>query len=253
MRLKQRINEESNLDKLVDVLYSVIGDCQPFLKELGTVKPPQFLYSGRKTEDPWFEKDVRTDRRPTDTFIELHKDLDEAFNKKFGWKPRSNGLFCTGYLNDATDYGTAYTIFPKGPFKIIWSRSIGDLYLRLSDMTTGMSTSAKHENGIFKIFLDNTTYSNKYNKVPLTPEQIKEKVHEEYHKYINGIVGEYRDDKIMHAIGSHSEIMLNCKSYYAIKWHLYNNELRDFFKHYKNNYNMSKDEIRYIIAYNGEQ
>ena len=73
----------------------------------------------------------------------------------------------------------------------------------------------------------------------------------EYYKYLSGVVGEYRDDKIMHAIESHNEIMLNCKSYHAINWHLYYMELREFFKNYNNNYKLSKDEIRHTIAYRG--
>jgi len=248
MRLKQRINEESMLDRLVDALYGVINDCQPFLKEMAKIKPPQFMYSGRKSNNAWFDRDVRVDRRPIDMFPEIHKDLDDAFNKKFGWKPRSGGLFVTGSRDDAEEYGEPYVIFPKGPFRIIWSRGIGDLYIKLSDMTAGMRTNTKHENGILKIFLDRIKRTNELNDYPWTPEQIEDKAYEEYHKHINGIVGEYRSDKIMDAIGSHNEIMLNCKSYYAIKWHLYNNELRSFFKFYDNKYDLTKDQIRSIIV-----
>jgi len=249
MRLKQHINEDSMLDRLVDALHAVINNCQPFLKELGTVNPPQFLYSGRKSLTGWFEKDVRIDRRPMDTFWMIHRDLDDTFHKKFGWKPRSNGLFCTGSLNDAESYGTAYVIFPKGPFKIIWSRDIGDLYIKLQD--TAVGKGIKSSNGLKQVFIQEFEYQNKLNNYPWSPEQVQDKVLERYYSYLTGIVGEYRDDKIMNAIGSHNEIMLNCKSYYAIRWHLYHNELRDFFKLYDNKYNLTKDQIRSIIV-NGE-
>ena len=101
MRLQYHINEESNLDMLVDAIYGVINDCQPFLKEMATVNPPQFMFSGRDTKGSWFEKDVRTDRKSKDMFPEIQKDFDDAFNKKFGWKPRINGLFSTGNIYDA--------------------------------------------------------------------------------------------------------------------------------------------------------
>jgi hypothetical protein len=251
MRLKQHINENSELDKLVDALHGVINNCQPFLKELGTVNPPQFLYSGRKSNDSWFEKDVRSDRKPTDLFPEIHKDFDDAFNERFGWRARSNGLFCTGYMHDAEEYGAVYVIFPKGPFKVIWSDNIGDLYIKLQDTVSDILGGVKRVNGLKKSFTQEFEYANTLNGYQWSPEQIQDKVHDRYEKFIDDIVDQYRGNNIMKAITSNVEIMLNCKSYYAIRWHLYHNELRDFFKLYDNKYNLTKDQIRSIIV-NGE-
>jgi len=244
MRLKQHINEETMLDRLVDALFSVINNCQPFLKELGTVNPPQFLYSGRKSNDSWFEKDIRSDRKPTDLFSEIHKSFDDVFNERFGWRARSNGLFCTGYMGDAKEYGTVYTIFPKGPFKIIWSDNIGDLYIKLQD-TMG---NVKRFNGIKDKFKQELEYESDLNHLNWQPKDIEKMVQQKYDEFIDNTVDRYRGNNIMKAITSNVEIMLNCKSYYAIKWDLYHTELRSFFKLYDNKYNLTKDQIRSIIV-----
>jgi hypothetical protein len=247
VRLQQHINEESLFDDIVDAFYNIINNCQPFLKEMGTVKPPQFLYSGRKSNLGWFTKDVRSDRKPLDMFVDIYKSFDDAFNKKFGWRARSNGLFCVGRMESAEEYAEPYVIFPKGHFKIIWSDDIDDLYMKLSN---DISFSVKRSNGIKKLFTQEIEYENKLNKSPWSPKQVQEKIDERYNKFINDIVDMYQDDNIMKAIDSQKEIMLNCKSYYAVKWNLYYIELRSFFKNYNNNYNLSKEEIGHIVAYN---
>lgn len=74
----------------------------------------------------------RSNRRPTDTPSKIQEDLDDEFESSFGWRARSEGVFCTGSISTARSYnrptGTAYVIFPKNGFKYIWSPEYKDLF-----------------------------------------------------------------------------------------------------------------------------
>jgi hypothetical protein len=80
------------------------------------------------------KKKVRKDRKPKDMDIKTHKELNKLFHKKFGWKVRSEGLFCTGNINEAGGYGYEFLVFPIGEFKYVWSPEIRDLYSFIEEM-----------------------------------------------------------------------------------------------------------------------
>lgn len=71
----------------------------------------------------------RADRKPKDTNPIIHKFVDDFFEERVGWRPRSEGIFCTPRYHEATSYGhNAYIVFPKDGFKYLWSPNIEDLY-----------------------------------------------------------------------------------------------------------------------------
>jgi len=64
----------------------------------------------------------------------IHKALDIMFNKYYGWKARSNSIFCTGLRSDASEYGErVYLIFPVGKYKYLYNPYIPDLYIELNN------------------------------------------------------------------------------------------------------------------------
>ena len=65
--------------------------------------------------------------------MELHKAFDKAAKKKFGWKPRSEGMFCVGNKEVAKYYGLAYSVWPIGTFKFIWSDEVDDFFNEYED------------------------------------------------------------------------------------------------------------------------
>lgn len=69
----------------------------------------------------------RKRRNPKDTDKETQKILDNLFNQRFGWKPRSHGIFAAG-IESASYYGTPHGFFPVNGFDYIWSPKIDDLY-----------------------------------------------------------------------------------------------------------------------------
>jgi hypothetical protein len=82
--------------------------------------------------DNILKMDVRKDRQPKDMSLDMQRIFDHMFFKKFGWKPRSEGVFAlpqSEILDDATyNYGKQFIFFPIGIYKYIWSSRIIDLY-----------------------------------------------------------------------------------------------------------------------------
>ena len=127
MRLTQYINESMLNDNRVDkFIKDVKGDCKPFLSTVKNCKR-RILYRGYngKLID---KKTVRKDRKPKDTPIKFHKNVDEIFFKKWGWRPRSGGLFVTGSVRFSSLYGPKGIVFPVGKFKFLWNPNVHDLY-----------------------------------------------------------------------------------------------------------------------------
>jgi len=104
----------------------ITRDCKPFLKNVGS--QPMYrgikrrFISGLTTEVP------RNDRVPLDSNPLAHEDLDKWFQANYGFKPRSQGMFCTGNLGRAHRYGVACYVFPIGEFKYVWFSEKSSLY-----------------------------------------------------------------------------------------------------------------------------
>jgi hypothetical protein len=114
--------------KVLEVIYT---HCMPFLNDLwkgGYSKGrSELLYSGRNESNPYIMKQIRQDRRPSDTSKEKHELFDRLFYEEFKIKGRSQCLFGTG--DRMTAYGAStYMIFPMGKYKVLWSNKVRDLY-----------------------------------------------------------------------------------------------------------------------------
>ena len=200
MRLQQFLTEgikKYNNIKTPELISMVYDKCMPFIKELTTPKfspADDFLYSGRHHSTRVFVTDIRSNRTPVDTTMDTHKEVDDLFKKKFGWKARSNAIFCTGDYNFAGSYGeNVYMIFPIGKYKYLWSPEIGDLY----------------------IVVDLDSVRTAPNKLEL------------FTNYINT----YKNTDLKDAIKSGNEIMVNCKEYIAVHG-TFSLALSNYFKKY---------------------
>lgn len=109
--------------------------CKPFLKELKyrNEKEMNMLYRGSNRSKDIGKKKVRKDRIPKDMPYDAHDALDTAFDNIYGWRARSEGLFCTGRQRTAATYGSSQIIFPIGKFRYLWSDNIHDLYSYTDD------------------------------------------------------------------------------------------------------------------------
>ena len=122
-RLKKYIVEEEGI--LTKYLPLIEKECQPYIK---AIRGGKGLFARVTSEKAAIlKKRVRADRKPLDSPLKSHKWFDEQFNKKFGWKARSNVIFCYGRpVNDVALYD--FLMFPVGKFKYVWSPYVTDLY-----------------------------------------------------------------------------------------------------------------------------
>jgi len=126
MRFKQYLNEASPPKE--EILALIKKDCKPFLADWRKLKTDDFLLSGRNDKTFFTKKQVRKDRKPLDTLLDMHKIIDDWFYKKFGVKSRSNAVFCSFDIIITSGYGTPYLVFPIGKYKAVSSKNIKDLF-----------------------------------------------------------------------------------------------------------------------------
>lgn len=134
MRFQSYLNESPDISikDAYEIMDMIKKDCQPFLRSRDK---GQFLWRGsEKQVDSYKKLTPRTDRKPKDMFQERHEKLDKAFDKIFGWKARSQGVFCYGSPTYAESYGEPFLVFPIGKFKFLWSPTIKDLYVQIGEL-----------------------------------------------------------------------------------------------------------------------
>ena len=172
-------------------------ECAPYLK---MVKGKE-LYRGIEGEDSaYIKKKVRTNRKPKDTPIEIHEYLDKELHRRFGWYPRSNGMFATSNFGEADIFGEVFVVFPVGPVKYLWNTKTEDIYKWLSDL--------------FRNMVD-PSWSIKRDWYRASKEQ-----REDFMKTISGkhsIIDNYTNKGLQNAIEKEHEIVFNCKEYYGIE------------------------------------
>ena len=93
--IKELGTDNKNFTKVIDILER---DCKPFLDEVSSKGIAIFrgAYPSHTEEVDnlgLYKKKVRTDRKTLDTNKEISNMFDDEFEKKFGVRPRSSGIF----------------------------------------------------------------------------------------------------------------------------------------------------------------
>ena len=186
--------------------------CAPFLNELGVQTGEALkhsLYRGitasghtnaKKIElliegklKACLIKTVRDDRRPLDTPQLISSITDDAFEHIFGWRPRSQGMFCSGSHSQASEYGKVFQIFPIGPLKYLWSPTVPDMM------------------GAIKRAAGNVSFPYR------APEKATADHQADFYEEISDYIGErYIAENIDLAISKNREIMIKCSAYLAV-------------------------------------
>lgn len=126
-------------------------ECKPYLSK---IKNSEFMLvrdagAGNKKS---YKKKVRKHRRPMDTPLVVHEYLDKTLKDKFGWKPRSEGLFCFASNSDMLN---VHYVFPIGKFKFVYSDYVDDATVYLADKSdntvSGFSYNFEEEVDMAKI------------------------------------------------------------------------------------------------------
>jgi hypothetical protein len=182
MRFKKFLIENKGDLVLVDIIRK---DCKPFIDELKKYKGNETLYRGVDELRGWcLQKRRRQDRKPLNTPASMQEFFDEVFYDKFGWRPRSTGVFASSNYTEVKNYygWKPYVFLPVGPLDFIWSKEVNDL------------------------FFDSP------NKIEWNKAADKEPLKEE----IRELLDTYRSDNLSLAIDTKNEIMFNCDYYWLI-------------------------------------
>jgi len=182
MRLTKFINERIEIPNDKEVTELLLRKCGKWIKE-SNGEP---AYRGMLGKKQWGKFNVRQDRQPKDSPKVYHEMMDKDFKKEFGWFARSAGLFVTGNEDTSDLYGDPYVIFPIDNFRYIWSQKIQDLLQVLPEKT---APTTEHEHFI----------------------QVQ------WPEILNG----YQDSYLAAGLRAGHEIMVQCKSYYALHYSLW--------------------------------
>ncbi len=131
------LNEDNIIETALNNYETLMGECIQMMNLYATYRFDRVFWRGTRsyTDQGMTDKIVpRKDRYPKHTNPIDHDLLDKEFQKKFGWKARSEGVFVTSNRTNALAYGIPYICIPADSFKYIWSKEINDLYIRINDI-----------------------------------------------------------------------------------------------------------------------
>jgi len=194
----------------------------------------------------------RKDRRPKDTSIEDTIHIDKLFYKKFGWRPRTEGVFATGDWYEASHYGNIYAFFPANGFQYVWSTKYSDLYsdffdrilddmINNNEMRRGIEwycdeLKMKIKSSKFEEIIGYVNYYFENDNAYVTIYNEKEQRSKEYEFIMTNNMDEIRNNLIIDAVDTYTdknlekcffknrEVIFKCKYYYLI------NTPKPFFK-----------------------
>jgi hypothetical protein len=135
MRLSKHINEATE-PLPINIINELMKVNTDYLKDVKGLLEQRHHYLQRGTKDSveYAVKNVRQDRKPTDSNQDWHDTLNAEFQKKFHVNARSQALFCSriagGY---AGNDGSTYIIFPIGDYYMLYSPTYPDLFLEQPD------------------------------------------------------------------------------------------------------------------------
>lgn len=130
MKVKEILTEASERAE-VTAANMILRDCGPYLLQLDDPMTNR-LYRGISTRvvkgfQSFFHQPNPVNRSPKDTDPQIHKYADAFFYRTTGIRFRSNATFAINNIMQATEFGQAFVIFPRGNFEICWSPEVSDM------------------------------------------------------------------------------------------------------------------------------
>lgn len=163
---------------LIEAISIIKKDCLIFLNQVkGKVNYPLIRHvQPAVTETQLIKKITRSNRKAMHTKQDVSDFYDNELKKKFGWKPRSEGVFCWGQNRNWAGDSRGFFMFPIGNFKFVWNTEVADLYASLPMSFSGAT----------------------------------------YFKVVENIMKNYTDKDLAAAINKSFEISIKCESYYLL-------------------------------------
>lgn len=154
MRLIKHLNEQSTV--IDHELNLIKHDCQPFIKMAKPCRGLAVRSAISLMSTNFIKKKTRIGRAPMSTPVGTHNMLNALFNKMFGWKVRSDGVFTYGHEG----FLYSHYFFPIGKFKFVYSPKVKDLYDYLIELKYDLRIQWE-EISIMDVSYIMNTYTNK--------------------------------------------------------------------------------------------
>lgn len=125
----------------------------------------------------------------------IHKILDDLFEKKFGWRVRTQGVPTSKNLEQTREYGHPHYFFPIGDYKYAWNFDVIDLWFAIRSHFPFMTGRARRQEYTLSHF----------EKIGIS----KEKLYKTLEFYVNG----FTEKKPTTFAG---EVFIKCDEYYLL-------------------------------------
>lgn len=116
-------------EKLLKYFSFIEKNCSEYLSAVKEANGKLLFRGQDDASHSVFVAHPRADRKPRDSDPDAQQLIDKYLSA-LGFKAlRSNSLFATSSVSQASEYGTPYAIFPKNGFKFTWSTKHKDLVI----------------------------------------------------------------------------------------------------------------------------
>lgn len=193
---------------------TISNECGDFLKSADG----SLLFRGVKGLSPneVHYHTPRKERAPVDSSIELTDLLNTHLKDLAGFKPRTDAVFTTGSAGVASNYGTAFIVYPKDGFKFIWSPEIRDAYGFFTLGVGRQSTDDKWQ----QVYDTIPDYEDRMARA--TGDEYDELDFETTSKFLEMFAKDLyktgENSTIKEAAASDAEIMLDCEGFYLVPY-----------------------------------
>jgi len=210
MKLLNYINEAVVVD-----MDTVMDNCKQYIKYIDDSKKLFYRGSQHNYNLGVTKVKPRKDRRPKTSSIKFHDYCDRFFERKFGWRARSEGVFAkTGTIMPT--YGTAYIFFPADNFEYLWSPYVSDLFR--FEYLINQPELVLHEKKPYIV-----------DPFPGTNAKTLEiKPGTNYKGVLDAILNTYINDDLQSAMKAELEVMFKCTNYYMVN--MSDKKVRDIIK-----------------------
>ena len=125
MRLEQYLIEDEA--QRLEMIETIKKECKPWLRLIKPILGSEkyFIRQSKRGNNFFVKVATRSDRRPLDSSKKVHNAFNKALEKRFGWRPRSEGVFVWPVSENPS---IGYFFYPIGEFKYVWSPRVGDLF-----------------------------------------------------------------------------------------------------------------------------
>jgi len=187
MRYQKYLNERdytiSNIET-EEIINQLHIDCSDYFKYI-KYGVKSFRGTKKKYRNIYTKIKPRKNRIPSGLPEVIHDELGLQLKKKFGWNPRTEGVFATGDFIQSQEFGDPCYFYPSNGFKMIWSDIINDIYVNIK--SDGFLSFTQPDESI--------------------------------NSYIEQLIKDYKSGTakdINKALQSFNEVMFQCKFYYMV-------------------------------------